>query len=272
MAGFKTHLTTSTLIGIGYASVGHVAYQVPLPTAVLAGGLCSLAGILPDVDSDTGRSQREITGFVAAVVPMLLIERFIQLGLTHETIVLAAALTYIVIRFGLTRFLQRFTVHRGMWHSLPAAAIAGLITALLCSCPDSTRRMFKVGGVVTGYVWHLLLDEFYAMHWENGRFRFKKSFGTAFKMFGKNPWANLSTYGKLMAAVILVMVDPPVQPIADHTHDHSVAEQLQTAPQYQQPAQQQYQPAYQNSNSTYAPPATNYTAEPQYDPYSPISR
>ena len=36
MAGFKTHITTSTVLGVAYGTTAAVAYDVPLPACVLA--------------------------------------------------------------------------------------------------------------------------------------------------------------------------------------------------------------------------------------------
>ena len=48
----------------------------------------------------------------AAVVPMLMLDRFVHMGLNRESIVLAGALVYIIIRFGVSELLKRYTVHR----------------------------------------------------------------------------------------------------------------------------------------------------------------
>ena len=89
MAGFKTHITTSTLLGIGDGSWRAFAfYHVPLPTCVLAAGLCGVSGMLPDLDSGPGRPLRESMAFAAAVVPMMLIASVQAFGLAPETIVL----------------------------------------------------------------------------------------------------------------------------------------------------------------------------------------
>src|SRR5688500_14827490 len=119
MAGFKTHITTSTVLGVGYAAGGHVLYGMPLPACLLAGGLCSVSGMLPDIDSDSGVPLRESLAFAAAIVPMLMVERFRELGLAPESIALGGAILYLAIRFGLGGMLKRYTVHRGMFHSLP---------------------------------------------------------------------------------------------------------------------------------------------------------
>ena len=102
MANFQTHLTASTLLGIGYGGVAYGAYAVPLPSCILAAGLCSVSGMLPDIDSGPGRPLREITTFMAAVVPTMLFGRLLGLGLSHESIILIGAAIYVAIRFGFT--------------------------------------------------------------------------------------------------------------------------------------------------------------------------
>ena len=160
MADFKTHITTSCAVGAGYGVAGYVLLgPTALPTCVLSAGLCGLAGMLPDLDSDSSVPVRETMAFAAAVVPMLMIDRFQAMGWSHETIVLAGGLLYCGVRFGVSALIKRYTVHRGMWHSLPAAAIFGLLAFLICSCNDMTLRLFKTGAVVLGFMVHLILDE-----------------------------------------------------------------------------------------------------------------
>ena len=69
MAGFQTHITVSTLAGVGYGVWGY-SCGAPVQTCVLAGGLCSVSGMLPDLDSESGRPVQEISCFAAAVVPL----------------------------------------------------------------------------------------------------------------------------------------------------------------------------------------------------------
>jgi hypothetical protein len=160
MAGFRTHITTSSVLGIGYGAAAYFAYDMPPATCVLAAGLCGVAGMLPDVDSDSGVPLRETMAFGAAVVPMLMIDRFQHMGLSTEWMILAAALIYVFIRF------------------------------------------------VLGFLSHLLLDELWSIELSSGRLGFKKSFGTAIKLWSKSRWANLSTYGKLMIVAVMAVGDP----------------------------------------------------------------
>jgi len=208
MADFKKHLTTSTVMGVAYGGVAHAFFHVPLETSLLAGGLCSVSGMLPDIDSDSGKPLRESLAFAAAVIPMMLVDRFQQFGMQPESIVLAGAIVYLLVRFGLGAMLRRYTVHRGMFHSLPAAIIFGEVAFLLASGPDVRLRLYKAGAVVIGYISHLVLDEFYSIQWSRGRLRLKKSFGTALKMFSHKWWANASTYIKLGLLTYIVLCEP----------------------------------------------------------------
>jgi hypothetical protein len=183
MAGFKTHITVSSVLGVGYGGAAYFAYGVPWPTCVLAGGLCGVSGMLPDIDSDSGTPLHESMAFAAAVVPMMLLHRLRHWGLSPESMILVGAAVYLLIRFGVTALLKRYTVHRGMFHSLPAAVIFGEIAFLLASGENVYLRLYTAGAVMLGYLSHLLLDEIYSFQWRHGRVRLKESFGTAVTVF-----------------------------------------------------------------------------------------
>ena len=54
----------------------------------------------------------------------------------------------------------------------------------------------------------LLLDEFNSIQWTGGRWRLKKSFGTATKIWGTNTYANISTYAKVAILGFIAFRDP----------------------------------------------------------------
>ena len=56
MADFKSHITGSTLVGVGYGYWGVAAQSMSIESGILAGGLCAVSGMLPDLDSDSGRA------------------------------------------------------------------------------------------------------------------------------------------------------------------------------------------------------------------------
>jgi hypothetical protein len=205
MAGFKTHISTSTTLGVAYGCAAYSWYGAPWESSILAGALCSVSGMLPDLDSDTGTPLKESLAFGSACISMMLMERFRSLDVNHETMVLAGVVGYIVMRFGIGWVLKSFTVHRGMFHSLPACAIAAE-AAFLMATGDLDIRLFKAAGVVLGFMSHLVLDEIWSI--DVMKARIKSSFGTAIKFFGDSPVANLCTYGLLAMISVLVFHDP----------------------------------------------------------------
>ncbi len=219
MAGFKTHITTSTVLGVAYAGGAWFAFDVPPSTCIVAGGLCSISGMLPDLDSDSGVPVREMISLLAAAVPMLMLNRFKHLGLSEEMMACASIVIYCILRFGVAEIFKRYTVHRGMWHSIPACAIAGLVTFLVVSGEDFNIRLFKTMAVVIGFMSHLVLDEFWSVNVGLGGVRVKKSFGTAIKFYSNSLWGTVSTYAKLVLVALLAMGDPAIMErydLSDH--------------------------------------------------------
>lgn len=208
MADFTTHITTSTVLGMAGGLAANAFYDVPPPNCVLAAGLCSVSGMLPDLDSDSGVPLRESVAFAAAVIPLMLIERFAKLGLSLEWMILAGGAIYLLVRFGFAEFLKRYTIHRGMFHSIPAMLIFGELTFLLYDNENIAYRYLAAGAVMTGYLSHLLLDEIWSIELNFGLVRFKKSFGSALKFWGDSAYGNLSTYAKLILLTLLMTKDP----------------------------------------------------------------
>ena len=205
VADFKTHITASTAAGIAYGYWGVTQQGMSVESGLLAGGLCSVCGMLPDLDSDTGVPLRETSMFAAAVIPMLMLERFRDYQLSHEAMALAAMLIYLGIRFVVVELFKRFTVHRGMWHSIPAAGCAGLIAYLVMPSPTESMRVYKSAAVVLGFMIHLILDEIWAIDFVG--LRVKKSFGTALKFFGNDSISNITMYAKLAFLAYLAWGD-----------------------------------------------------------------
>ena len=227
MAGFQTHIATSTLAGVGYGIWGYQC-GAPLETCLLAGGLCSVSGMLPDLDSDSGRPVQEMSALAAAVVPMLMLDRFSTLGWSHEMMAVAGGGMYAAIRFGAAEVFKRYTVHRGMWHSLPACAACGLLAFIIACGPDLAIRLFKAGAVTLGFLSHLVLDEIWSFQLRNGRLNVKKSFGTALKFFGKDRWANAGMAGLVGLLAFLAVGDPMLM----HRFGYQVTVGNQTAAQF----------------------------------------
>lgn len=210
MADFRTHVTCSGVLGGAYAVAG-LAIGMPMSTSLVSGALCALGGMLPDIDSESGIPRRESLGFLAAVAPMLLLDRFREWGLGHDDIVFATVAIYLGVRYIGAELLTKFTVHRGMFHSIPALFIFAGVAFLMCGTNNVQLRYFKAFAVFLGALSHLLLDEMWSVELGLMGPRLKKSFGSALKLFSDDPWANFSTYIKLALVGGAIWMEPGVQ-------------------------------------------------------------
>lgn len=206
MAAFKQHITVSSFVGVGYTAVlGNMGIE--WVHGALAGGLCAVSGMLPDLDSDSGKPVRELFGVTAALVPLLLLERWRHGGFSPEETVLFAAGLYFVIRFLGAWLFRYMTVHRGMFHSLPAAIIAGEIAFLAHTCPEPSGRFVLAGGVLLGFLSHLVLDELYSVDASGVVIRLNKAAGSAIKLFSRSIPATAAAWLLMGLLTYLVCVD-----------------------------------------------------------------
>ena len=207
MPGFQAHITGSSIVGVGYAAAAwYVGGMTPV-TCLLGGTVCAVAGILPDLDSGPDTPTRESVAFAAAIVPMLMLQRLQQTGMPMEAIILAGAVAYAAIRYGVTWLLDHYSTNRGMLHSLPAAAIAGQVTFLAFSHDDPMRRYFISGAVVLGFLTHLVLDEIWSVRLGQFGAKAKNAFGTAMKFHGPVLWSNVVTYVLVVALGLIAATE-----------------------------------------------------------------
>ena len=193
MAAFKQHVAFSSLLGAGYAA-GLMSWGVEWVHAALAGGLCAVAGMLPDLDSQSGRPVRELFGLAAVASPLLLAHRLRHAGLSPEEIVLVGAGLYFLIRFGLPWLFKHLTVHRGMFHSIPAALIAGELVFLAHDSPERYGRLMLAGGMILGFLSHLILDEISSVDARGLSIRLNSAAGNPLKFASKSRTATLTAW------------------------------------------------------------------------------
>lgn len=207
MADYRTHITTSGILGAGYGVAATFGAGFTPVQGALAGVLTGIAGMLPDLDSDSGRPVREVFSLVAAVSPLLLYNRLEAWGGGREPAILLAVLVYVAIRYGAALLLQLLSVHRGMFHSVPALVIASAAT-FLAYLGDSNRiRGLMALGVALGFLSHLVLDEFYSVRWNGALLQLKPSAGSAVKFLGKSWPANIFAWGVALTLGYAAVID-----------------------------------------------------------------
>lgn len=207
MADFKTHL-------IGAAAVSGVA-ATALMLAGAAGQrdvvnyfiLGTVGGLLPDIDSDTSIPLRIAFNLLAVTAGFVAVFAYGGRYSLVELVILWTA-CFAAVRYGVFLVFTRYTVHRGLIHSLPAGAVAGLLTVWLAyhlfDAP-AARAWFCGLFVTLGFMVHLLLDELYSVDLMG--VRWKRSFGTAFNLGSLgNPLGTAALY---MAIAALIYLLPP---------------------------------------------------------------
>ena len=208
MAAFKAHFLTGLTVGYGASlacAIGPWDLNPVTPFLVFAG--TSAGALLPDLDSDNSTpfsvafSLLAIAGGVVAFLYCLRqsLLPWYAWGLIPPTVVL-------LLRFGVGWIFQKCTVHRGIFHSIPMAAIvvfaASLaLTTLKLPRADVIALSLSVG---LGFVSHLVLDELYsAVNFDGKSLGPKKSFGTALTLTSPSALAMTGAYLLLGALVYL---------------------------------------------------------------------
>ncbi|HKI32884.1 MAG TPA: metal-dependent hydrolase [Gemmataceae bacterium] len=207
MASYRGHLMFSSLLGVAYG--GFAAWQLHLGwgPVFLGAGLTTVGGLLPDLDSDSGVPVRETFGLLAVVLPLLLLRRLLRHEVPLDETLVLVAVAYVVIRYGLSHLFKRLTVHRGMFHSIPAMFIAGLVVFLLDKGAEMPVRLFLAGGIMLGFLSHLVLDEIYSVDFMGLKLHLKKSAGSALKLASKSWPATLTCYAILAGLALLAWRD-----------------------------------------------------------------
>ncbi len=203
MASFRTHISFGIAAGVMgaflLASLSMVSaswsFFVFLWLAVVVGA------ILPDMDSDSGVPFHVTFGSLAIIAGGLVFlaasksmpgEYLDIFGL----VMLSAGVVWGV--FG--ALFKRFTRHRGMAHSIPAAFLSGLfVFSLAVRMSFDEWHAFLLGiAMVAGYLLHLLLDEVYAaVNFHGTPFVPNAAFGSALKLFSGSRSINIFVYGAI---------------------------------------------------------------------------
>jgi membrane-bound metal-dependent hydrolase YbcI (DUF457 family) len=207
MAGFRTHVTVSGAIGVVYGGVAVQPLGFSTETAVLAAGLTTVGGMLPDLDSQSGVPVRELFSLAAVVVPLTLVPRLVQMDVSQEGILATLLFGYVVIRYGASRVFKWLTVHRGMFHSIPAMLVAGLVVYLGYHGPHRPTRVLFAVGVMLGFFSHLLLDELYSVDFNGVRVKLNQFAGTAVKFMSPSVPATATCYALLGGLTYLAYLD-----------------------------------------------------------------
>ena len=179
MANFRGHSTLGIACAAVYAGAFWLAGDVSISEAVFAFALCAFASLLPDLDSETGRLRRFMFETLALVVSAVLALTWFDFPRMEDRF-FAMMAVFFAMRWPLAALFARFTTHRGIFHSIPAAVICAELAFLLFTGRPLAVRVCYAGACLLGYGSHLVLDEICAAGFL-GLFH-KKSLGTALQL------------------------------------------------------------------------------------------
>jgi hypothetical protein len=209
MASYRGHLMFSTALGAGYGGLALWQGAVTPMGAALGAGLTAISGLLPDLDSDSGMPLRIMFNLAALLSPVLLLHQVLDLQLPLIQTGLVLLGIALLVRYPVAHLFKRFTVHRGMFHSVPGMLIAGLVVFLAFHRADIALRLFIAGGTMIGFLSHLVLDELCSVDFTGTHIKLNKAAGSAVKLSSSSWLATGATY--LVLGVLLWKALPDLE-------------------------------------------------------------
>jgi hypothetical protein len=183
MANFNVHVSIAASSSGVVAVLGVNLHLLDFSHAPWLVFLGIVGGMLPDIDAVNSKPVRLLFNVLALLSATAVLSFLKNVAQSYQLLILAAGI-YLLTRYLVLASLARFTVHRGIFHSILALCFFSL--AMTCV----SHYAFEQNGLYAwlngfflgfGFLVHLLLDELYSVDLSNRRI--KKSFGTALKLF-----------------------------------------------------------------------------------------
>ncbi|MEK7486693.1 MAG: metal-dependent hydrolase, partial [Planctomycetota bacterium] len=188
MANFETHLSFAA-IGSGLLATTCLgAGLVDARESMMLWILGTAGGILPDIDSTHSSAIRMIFSTMAVIVAWFATLNWVESYSILELWIVCGS-SYILVRYVALKLFSKFTVHRGIFHSIASCAFFafGLTSIGFHFLRFNEFFSWMMGlFLAIGFLIHLCLDECYSVDLMN--VRMKKSFGTALKLFDYKNW------------------------------------------------------------------------------------
>ncbi len=207
MASFRAHFSVGILLGVASVA-GLVSFALADEASFFVAIFVSavIGGIMPDMDSDSGIPFHVTFGVLSCIAGSLALLHVLKTT-PHDYQLLigySVGAMFLVWVVGGAIF-KRFTRHRGMAHSIPAAILAGLLTFIIAQKYGfrETDAFLLALSLTIGYIGHLVLDEIWAaVNFHGMPFIPNKAFGSALKFFSQDKLANACVYGSIFFLLV----------------------------------------------------------------------
>jgi len=208
MANFQTHCTVAAGASIAATAVCIQSGLADHRQGLVLMSMGTLAGILPDIDSDHSVPTRlvfNVISFAVAIASLFALQGQVSLLYLLGISLLSA----LFIRYIAYALFAGIAEHRGLFHSLPAALLFGLSTASIGIHLLGWSLHFAwltAGFVSGGYLLHLVLDELYSVNLMNSTL--KQSFGSALTLFKRSSWISYLILYAIVGAGFYLLPSP----------------------------------------------------------------
>ncbi len=215
MAGFNAHLTSGAVTGTGLGLIGLTTGYLRTTETIAIAIIGTIGGLLPDIDSDTGKPLQLLFQLISVMIPVFLYPYFLEYftdGVPFS--ICYFSMFYLFINYVVCPFIKKLTAHRGVMHSIPFAILCGEIAYLSLLKSSDSFALFGSLAIFLGSITHLTLDEFHSLKFTKGIIpTFKRSSGTALT-FTAPDFVSISTVYLLMisfgAFIIMQFYEIPV--------------------------------------------------------------
>jgi membrane-bound metal-dependent hydrolase YbcI (DUF457 family) len=203
MAQFKAHMTSGAIAAAGISAAALLTNLLTLTQAGAVFMVGFIAGLLPDLDSDTGKPLTFLFQLVSILIPSILFLRITDyIGDSPEFLICYFTISYLFFSYIVCSIVKKITVHRGMMHSLPFSALCGAIMYLLFSVSGKQVAIIAALSAFLCCLIHLVLDELNSIKFKFGFIpSLKQSSGTALKLKSNSILTTIFTYA-ILAIVI----------------------------------------------------------------------
>ncbi|MBF0176438.1 MAG: metal-dependent hydrolase [Magnetococcales bacterium] len=214
MANFRTHFNVAAVAGGVCATSLLVAGEMGWGETLACFSAAIIGGLLPDLDADNSTPLSVAFSILAVCCSFLLM--FSQVGRFSvlELLFLWGA-GHFLVRQGVFRLFNRLTVHRGIFHSVPAIFLFAYLTVLVVwgLCGASPKTAWLTGTFVgIGVFIHLFLDEIFGINPLNPM-GMKHAMGSALKLHSRE-W--LATGLMYVAVAALYLATPHTDGLYQH--------------------------------------------------------
>ncbi len=208
MSDFRTHVLGGIVTG-ATVSGAHALFLPGVLDHVQLGAVCLMGiigGVLPDLDSDTGKPLSILFGLLALIIPAVMLKTVSRFhDLSPEFLICYFAVGYFLINYVARSFIKKITVHRGIMHSIPFVLVCGICAFFLFSSSGENMALAVGIAVSAGGITHLVMDEFHSLSWSWGVPRRNKASGSAFKFTSSSILSTMLIYGILMVSSLYML-------------------------------------------------------------------